>query len=206
MRQLGDPPNIDVRMADIVTDRLQHRGYETIDADGSTGNKDYLERILNLIRGTGFTLAVFSHDTRPSAMANIALELGYAGMCGKPILIAKSSDARPPSDLKRTDWMSFDPRDEAPFLRKLDQAVDRLEEMVTFQETTLRVALDARNIDCGIAFERAIKGFLLSGNEFFLDATEAILTRLDPIRDDIAIGDLERLRGEIRTFLSLAGR
>src|SRR5689334_17783283 len=104
MRQLGMPPAIDITMNAEVTRIFGTRGLRTIDADGSTGSKDYLERILGLIRGTGFTAAIFSHETRTSSMANIALELGFSAICGKPLVIVKSPEAVAPSDLKRTDW------------------------------------------------------------------------------------------------------
>ncbi|MGD9658268.1 MAG: hypothetical protein AB7U61_11650, partial [Methylocystis sp.] len=76
-------------MASTVDDVLRKRGFQTKDADASTGGKDFLERILELIRATGFTVAIFSDKTRPTALANIMLELGFAAMCGKPLLIVK---------------------------------------------------------------------------------------------------------------------
>jgi hypothetical protein len=99
MRQIGNPPALDEAMTGVVQEVFLHRGIGIKDADGSTGGKDFLERILGLIRGTAFTVAIFSEDTRPTAMANIALELGFASMCGKPLVIVKSKLAPPPSDL-----------------------------------------------------------------------------------------------------------
>ena len=103
MRQLGGPPDIDKAMISILGDVFKKRGVPIVDADTSTGAKDFLERILGLIRGTGFTVAVFSEDTRTNSLANIALELGFAAMCGKPLIIVKSREAKAPSDLTRTD-------------------------------------------------------------------------------------------------------
>lgn len=86
MRQIGNPPALDEAMTALVDDAFQARGVGLKDAEASTGGKDFLERILGLIRGTGFTVAIFSEDTRDTAMANIALELGFASMCGKPLV------------------------------------------------------------------------------------------------------------------------
>lgn len=122
MRQLGKPPAIDIEMAGIVASVLADRGFAVTDAEGSTAGKDYLERIFGLIRSTGFTVAVFSHETRPTAMANIALELGFAAMCGKPLVIVKSAEATAPSDLKRTDWIEFAAEEQGRFEKKLHQA------------------------------------------------------------------------------------
>ena len=62
---------------------------------------------MGLIRGTGFAIAIFSHETRFTAMAKITLELGFAALCGKPLIIVKSSEAKAPSDFVRTDWIDY---------------------------------------------------------------------------------------------------
>ncbi len=204
MRQLGDPPDIDSAMTEIVREVFNGRGIKTIDADGSTGGKDFLERILGLVRSTGFTAAIFSHETRPTAMANIMLELGFAAMCGKPLVIVKSAEATAPSDLKRTDWIEYAADAEVRFREKLGQALDEIDALVEFEDTLLSVALDARSMDCAVAFERANKGFLLSSNERFIDAAEAILSRLNNADEGDPIADLERLRKEVGTFMRQA--
>lgn len=202
MRQLGSPPGIDLQMATIVAEVFRKRGINSKDADTSTGAKDFLERILNLIRGTGFTVAIFSSETRPTAMANIALELGFAAMCGKPLVIVKAKGAAAPSDLTRTDWVEYDQADERRFRNKLDQALDQIDQVAEFQETLLEVALEARSMDCAVAFERASKAFLLTGEPRFLDSAEQIATRLRAAakKGDV-IDDLERLRREISVFV-----
>lgn len=102
MRQLGEPHAVDTAMVDIVREVFEARNHPCVDADGNIGGGDFLERILGLIRSTGFTIAVFSEHTRSTAFANIALELGFAAMCGKPLVIVKSKAAKAPSDLTRT--------------------------------------------------------------------------------------------------------
>ena len=188
-------------MSALVAEVFGHRNIGMIDADGSTGGKDFLERILGLIRGTAFTVAIFSEDTRPTAMANIALELGFASMCGKPLVIIKSKAAPPPSDLTRTDWIEYDAADELRFRRKLNQALDELDELAAFTESLLDVAMDAPAMDCAIAFERASKAFLLTRDERFLDSAEEIARRLAEAAKDDKIADLERVRSEVVMFV-----
>jgi hypothetical protein len=204
MRQLGDPPAIDLAMNTEVVRLFRSRGFRAIDADASTGSKDYLERILGLIRGTGFTVAIFSHQTRPNSMANIALELGFAAMCGKPLVIVKSPEAAAPSDLKRTDWIEYDERELTEFDRKLGQAVDEIERLCDWENDLLQASLDARSPDCAVGLERVNKGFLLSGREHFVTAAERILAILDGVEESSSIADLERLRNETRTFIRQA--
>lgn len=201
MRQLGRPPTIDQAMARIVEDVLKKRGFQTKDADASTGGKDFLERILELIRATGFTIAIFSDKTRPTALANIMLELGFAAMCGKPLLIVKSARAKAPSDFSRTDWISYDGDDEKRFRSKLDQGLDAIESLVEYEDTLLNVALAAQSMDCAVAFERANKGFLLSGSSNFVAAARSIHKRLKETEGVSRIADVERLTHEVEAFL-----
>jgi len=204
MRQLGRPPAIDLDMARTVEDVLSEREFQTKDADASTGGKDFLERILELIRATGFTVAIFSDKTRPTALANIMLELGFAAMCGKPLLIVKSAKAKPPSDFSRTDWISYDGTDEKSFRSKLNQGLDAIESLVEYEETLLSVALAAQSMDCAVAFERANKGFLLSGQAKFVTAAKSIHKRLKEFGGSSRIADVERLAHEVEAFILLA--
>lgn len=204
MRQLGDPPAIDLTIKDAVEAGLQASRYATVDASSTIGGKDYLERILGLIRSTGFTIAIFSEQTRTTAMANIALELGFAAMSGKPLIIVKSKNGVAPSDLKRTDWVEYDPADPHAFTVIFDKALAELSTFQQFEKNLLEVALEARTTDCAIALERCNKGFLLTGDNVFIEAAQVILTKVDGIADDLRIGDLERLRSEIKTFIRQA--
>ena len=137
-------------------------------------------------------------------MANIALELGFAAMCGKPLVIAKSAHATAPSDLKRTDWIEYAPGQPAPFVAKIGQAIDEIERTAEWEWALLTVALESRSMDCAVAFERANKGFLLSGDDRFVAACDDILRRLDDADEGPWISDLERLRGEVRAFVKQA--
>lgn len=201
MRQIGDPPAIDTAMTALVTGSCGIRGLKTIDAGASTGSKDYLERIIGLIRGTAATIAIFSHQTRPTALANIALELGFAAMFGKPIMIVKSREAVAPSDLKRTDWIEFEDGKEAEFEQKLGLGLDELDKIADYQELLLDIALEATEMDCAVALERAIKAFLLSGEMRLLDKAERIRERLQPIQKQPQVDDLKRLHKEVSTFI-----
>ena len=206
MRQLGGPPDIDEEMTTILKEVFEKRGVATVDAGSSTGAKDFLERILGLIRGTGFTVAVFSEDTRTNSLANIALELGFAAMCGKPLIIVKSKDAKAPSDLTRTDWIVYDPGDAAGFVHKLNQALDEIDKLAEWEGVLLEVALNARTTDCAVAFERANKAFLLTGDERYVAAAESIAGRLQGLDGLSTIDDLERLKREVATFILQARR
>jgi hypothetical protein len=134
-------------------------------------------------------------------MANITLELGFAAMCGKPLIIVKSKEAKAPSDFTRTDWIEFDPDHEGRFRGKLHQALDTIEEAGAFQDFLLQTAMEAKSIDCAVALERANKAFLLTSDGSLIDKAEQIAERLQGAGANESIADLERLRAEISMFV-----
>lgn len=204
MRQLGNPPSIDLEIFNVLKKSFRRRDVRLVDASGSTGSKDFLERILELIRSTGFTVVIFSHETRQTAFANIAMELGFAAMCGKPVVIVKSKSAAAPSDLTRSDWIDYDAADKRGFSRKLAQAIDMMADICNLEKTLLKIAMEAGSPDCARALERCNKGFLLSGDKTFLSSARQILKLLDTVREDKTVADLERLRTEVKTFIRQA--
>lgn len=187
-------------MDGVVRQVLQDHGYEAIDATANAGRKDFLERIIDLIRSTGLTIAVFSHNTRNTALANIMLELGFAAIFGKPLLIVKSKEAAAPSDLTRTDWIEFSNGEVAPFREKLIQAINEVDEIAAYQEMLLDVALEAPQMDCAVAFERAQKAFLLNPTPDLLDKIAGMKVRVEECRNIEQLSDLHRLHDEISAF------
>ena len=149
-------------------------------------------------------MAIFSHETRAESLANIMLELGFAAMCGKPLMIVKSSDAKAPSDLSRTDWIIYEPGQTEAFRKRVNQATDEILELIGFESLQLDVALNAPIIDCATALEKANKAFLLSGERRFIEAARTIFGRLDALGSVQGIGDLNRIRSEADVFIRQA--
>ena len=204
MRQIGLPPHIDQQMDTVVREVLVDNGFDYIDATTTAGGKDFLERIIDLIRSTGLTIAIFSHETRSSALANIMLELGFAAIFGKPLLIVKSKDAVAPSDLTRTDWIEFQNGNLDAFRQKIIQTVGELSDIANYQEMLLDIALDAPEMDCAVAFERAQKAFLLEPSVALLDKIVVIKQRVMDCRNIDQMSDLHRLHDEISAFFKQA--
>lgn len=204
MRQIGKPPAIDTKLSDMVRGVFRKKGFKSIDASDTAGQNDYLERILGLIRSTAFTVAIFSHETRAESLANIALELGFAAMCGKPLMIVKSEAAKAPSDLSRTDWIVFEDGKEDAFKKKVTQATDEILALIAFERMQLDVALDAPSIDCAAALEKVTKAFLLSGEARFIDNAKQIFDRLTKAPALDVVNDLIRVRSEANLFIRQA--
>ena len=204
MRQLGEPPEIDQQMSAVATEVFDIAGISVLDASSSVGGKDFLERILGLIRGVGFVAALFSDSTRRTAFENISLELAFAAMCGKPLIIIKSKGAEAPSDLTRTDYIEYDPDDLEYFTDKLRRAIDEISALADFERAKLEVALEADQMDCAIAFERARRAFLLTGEREYVDHAQTIFERLKGAQESQNVDDLRREREEIRLFIRQA--
>jgi hypothetical protein len=203
LRQIGDPPRLDTEIFDAVRASLAIHDLKLIDATSSTGAKDYLERILSMIRGTGFTVAIFTESTRTDTLANIALELGFAAMSGKPLIIIKSRNARPPSDLTRTDYINYDPR---TLNADLSRSVIQLNDIAVFESQKIQIALEAERADIAIAFERIQKAFLITGSPERIDDARALLERVDPFSRNASISDLSRLRDDLKLFIKQANQ
>ncbi|MCY4312094.1 MAG: hypothetical protein OXD44_00060 [Gammaproteobacteria bacterium] len=193
-------------MSNLVIEIFINSGIAIKDATSSIGSKDYLERILEIIQGTGFVVALFSEHTRPNAFANIALELGFAAMCGKPIMVVKSKEAQAPSDLTRTDWIEYSPRNAAGFEEKINLAIKQIYDLSVHQGDILELALEAERTDCAIALERARKAFLLTGLKDYIDHAKTILNLLETSIKPDNVNDLFRQIDETKLFIRQAER
>ena len=121
---------------------------------GGTG--DYLEKIIGLIRGCGIGVAVFSEATPPATLANIFFEVGLCLMFGRPVILAKTAEAKTPSDFVRTEWVARY-EDEGQFRTNLLATLDTLRgEVVCYYRSIAEVAIDADEIDYELAFERFV--------------------------------------------------
>ena len=125
-------------------------------------------------------------------------------MCGKPLIIIKSKGAEAPSDLTRTDYIEYDPDNIEGFSDMLRMAINEVDALADFERAKLEVALEADQMDCAIAFERARKAFLLTGEPAYVDHAQTILSRLNAAQENQDVDDLRREREEIRLFLKQA--
>ena len=125
-------------------------------------------------------------------------------MCGKPLIIIKAKGAEAPSDLTRTDYIEYDPDDLENFTDKLRRAIDEISALADFERAKLEVALEADQMDCAIAFERARRAFLLTGEREYVDHAQTIFERLKGAQESQNVDDLRREREEIRLFIRQA--
>jgi len=171
---------IETEMDDAVCIVLRHKRFQPINAISVSGNKDYLEKIIQLIRGCGFAVAIFSEFTPASTLANIFFEVALCNLFGKPVLLVKSANAKPPSDFVRTEWVAYDGSEQGKnFNKHFSRSAEQVIALADYYRKLGDLALAAEDVDLELAFERYKQALLITGNKALKKKIEAILAQLD---------------------------
>lgn len=208
MQQLdGNSTIADKTMAEEVRAALALANFEVVTASDVRGTGDYLHKILSLIRGCGFSVAVFSDRTPPKTLANIFFEVGMAGVLGKPIQLVLTGDNPAPSDFVRSEWISYKRGDEAALRVALGESLGRIDELAGYYRDIGEVALEADRPDLELVFERFVQAILIGNDVRAREGVQNIRERLVAARnaeggDDMA-SHRERLYRSASEFLRL---
>jgi hypothetical protein len=166
MLRLGGGASLEERlMTDEVRAALADQQFSAVTAADIRGTGDYLVKIVNLIRGCGFVVAIFSEGTPARTLANIFFEVGVAGMLGKPVQLVLSGTNPAPSDFVRTEWIAYKPRKLAALRSDLAASLTRIGEMAVYYRTIGDVALEAERADLELAFERYRQAVLIGDDD-----------------------------------------
>lgn len=201
-------------MATTVRDVLVDGRFMPVTASEVRRTSDFLHKIIDLIRGCGFGVAIFSDRTPARTLANIFFEIGVAGVLGKPVqLIWSGRDPRSnaaPTDFIRTEWIRYVPGDEDRFRADVRDAISQIEEGATFYTKIGNVALEALVPDLELAFERFKQAVLISDDAEARRSivgirdrlSEAARVRRGQVDDDMA-SHRTRLLQTVSEFLGL---
>ncbi len=157
--------DVEEKLHAVVREELKRKKFTPFKAADVGGTSDYLEKIIGLIRGCGFGVAIFSEYTPAPTMANIFFEVGMCHVFGKPVLLAKTEEAKIPSDFVRTEWVSLRKDKEERFRSDLGKALESIKEAGAFYKDMGDVALEADEVDYEVAFERLKQAVLIGGDE-----------------------------------------
>lgn len=146
-----------------VEDALNALGLTGLRATDVPGTGDYLDKILGLIRDCGFGVAIFSEATPAPTLANIFFEVGLCLTFGRPVVFAKTEEARAPSDFVRSEWVAMQDDGDA-FRGSLQTSFEALLGSAAYYRQIAEVAMDADEIDYELAFERYVQAVLI-GND-----------------------------------------
>lgn len=194
-------------MRNVVEAALDASRFGVVTASDVRGTGDYLHKIVNMIRGCGFAVAVFSDRTPPRTLANIFFEVGMAGMLGKPVQLVLTGENAAPSDFVRSEWIAYRSGEEAQLRSALDGSLARIDALAAYYREIGEVALEADRPDLELVLER-FKQAVLIGNEVRARAgIETVRQRLIAARkaegaDDMA-SHRERLYRAASEFLRL---
>lgn len=211
MLQLGEGvPPADQFMAAEVRAALADRNFSAVTASDVRGTGDFLSKIVNLIRGCGFAVAIFSDKTPARTLANIFFEVGVAGVLGKPVQLVLTGPNPAPSDFVRNEWIAYRPRRSADFRASLRASLGRMDELSAYYRTIGDVALEAERPDLELAFERYKQAVLIGGDRAAVAGVErvrdlVVAARRAEGRDDMA-SHRERLDRAMSEFLRLLPR
>jgi hypothetical protein len=171
----------DDEIESVATAQLRRLGLVPIKASQVSGTGDYLDKIIDLIRGCGFGVAVFSAYTPAPTLGNIFFEVGLCAVFGKPVVILKTHEARIPSDFVRTEWVSRKGGQEEQFRLDVRNAFKSVKESASFFASMGDVAMEADRVDYELAFERYAQAILIGGDQ-------TAVGRVAEIRDALGVG------------------
>ncbi|MDQ3820285.1 MAG: hypothetical protein M3362_21745 [Acidobacteriota bacterium] len=117
-----------------------------------SGTKDYLEKIIQIIRGCGFGVAIF-------------FEIGLCSVLGKPVILVKSAKAKPPSDFVRTEWITFENGDLNKLARAIKESIKSIDGLAKYYEELGDLAMEAEDVDLELAFERYRQAILIANKK-----------------------------------------
>lgn len=188
----------------IVCEALGARAFTPIRATDVGGTGDYLEKILTLIRGCGFGVAIFSEKTPAPTLANIFFEVGICLVFGKSVVFAKTQKAKVPSDFTRSEWIARGDDDDQ-FRESLLKSLARIEGLPEYYRKQADVALEADPPDYEGAFERYRQAVLIGDDGEARDRIEEIYSVLrgpaSAAHLQVARARLQKSVGEFRALV-----
>ncbi|MGA9995014.1 MAG: hypothetical protein WBP93_06355 [Pyrinomonadaceae bacterium] len=195
---------IELKMDKIVRNCLKAR-HHFIKATSLSGTKDYLEKIVQIVRGCGFGIAIFSEFTPAPTLANIFFEIGLCSLLGKPVILVKSAKSKPPSDFVRTEWVTYQGGDTKKLKRDLSDSIKEVSKLAKYYEDLGDLAMDADDVDVELAFERYKQAVLIADSKSARKKIGKILNRLHSNQGtaDLLRASKVRLRKSISEFIKL---
>jgi hypothetical protein len=196
---------VEIRMDRVVSESLESLGHPVTKATSLRGTKDYLEKIIQMIRGCGLGIAIFSEFTPAPTLANIFFEVGLCSVLGKPVIIVKSDESKAPSDFVRTEWVTYQGGNTRKLKKDLRSAIESVVKLAQYYEDLGDLAMEAEDVDIELAFERYKQSVLIAGSKSAQQKIENILEQLRGNQESAELlqASRSRLRRSVSEFIKL---
>jgi len=191
-------------MASEVRGILLNLGFTGVAATDVSGTGDFLGKIVDLIRGCGFGVAIYSNETPARTLGNIFFEIGVSHLLGKPVQLLVAGENPTPSDFVRTEWVHYDVNRRTDSLTKLRQSIEAIAKQSEMHFKLAETVLEAEIVDYELAFERYKQAVLVTDDSSARDRIIEISQRLSSreIPQNME-NHRQRLLNTIRHFVNL---
>jgi hypothetical protein len=173
---------------------LRRRRFVPIDAAQVYGTRGYLAKIIDLIQGCGFGVAVFSEHTPPQTLANIFFEIGLSYVFGKSVIIIRTEGAKIPSDFVRTEWLMSIRGDKRRLARELNGHLKAIARLGHYYLKLGDIAFEAEAMDFEMTFERYKQALLNSGADAPRRRLEELIGRLQTVDPSLSMMTVARTK------------
>ena len=160
-----------------VDNAITKAGFSVKDASSATTGKDYLLKIWSIAASVPVGVAIVHEGIRSDTMANVFYELGLMHAYGRETVVVKVGDVKLPSDLVRTEYISFDRTFSRQFAAFLASLADRADYYLTLADQLEKNPL--------LAIDYLRRSFLLS-------ADVSLRRRAKRIFEEAGFGDRAR--------------
>jgi hypothetical protein len=168
MSKVGDSaPPVVQEVRGRLSSLLAEIGYSLIDATDITTGKDFLRKIWDLIVSVPIGIAFIYRKMPPSTLANVFYEVGMMQALGKDTLVIREPRAVIPSDLVRTEYVTYYGRFDERIRNFLTTCLSSAEFLATVAEQMERNPL--------LAIDYYRRAFLLTGDEEYCLRTDELL-------------------------------
>lgn len=150
------PPEV-TKARQRVTSLLKTAGFSVVDAASVTTGKDYLLKIWLLTVTCPVGVAIVHDGIRPETMANVFYELGLMHAYGRETVVIRIGNVNLPSDLVRTEYITFDGRFTSTFRKFLESLRERSGYYLTLADQLENNPL--------LAIDYVRRSYLLSGDK-----------------------------------------
>lgn len=167
MTQLGGTKSKELdEIRSKLSSELNKYSFAEKDALSLVTGGDLLDKIWKIILGVPLGIAILTSDMPQKTISNIYYELGLMDALGKETIIIKSAGYEIPSDLIRTEYISYNENFDSSFSKFIDNISDR--------ETHYDIMAEALKVDPVSSIEYLKRAYLINPFPKYVNTASSI--------------------------------